>query len=440
MKIGFVSLGCAKNQLDTEVMLHELLEAGYEITPEETEADIIVINTCAFIESAKKEAIDNILDIAWLKENANLKGIVVTGCLPERYRDEVLKEFPEVDAVLGVGSIHHIVEAVRAVERGRRRYSSFDDRDSVALGGERVLTTPSFWTYLKIGEGCDNRCSYCAIPYIRGKYRSRPLEDLVAEAVELEKLGAVEINIIAQDITRYGIDLYGEYSLDKLLRELTKATERVYFRLLYCYPDKITDALVEEIGNNPRILRYIDIPLQHISGKILKDMNRHGGPEVIKAALAKLRTIPGMVIRTTFITGFPGETEEDFGELCRFVREEKFDRLGVFTYSQEEGTPAAELPDQIDEQTKQDRADIIMREQLEITEEKNRAALGSILRVLIEDFDPVSGAHFGRSYADAPEIDGKIYVKSPRRIAPGSLVDVKIDSFIDYDLCGEAVL
>lgn len=440
MKIGFVSLGCAKNQLDTEVMLHELLEAGYEITPEETEADIIVINTCAFIESAKKEAIDNILDIAWLKENANLKGIVVTGCLPERYRDEVLKEFPEVDAVLGVGSIHHIVEAVRAVERGRRRYSSFDDRDSVALGGERVLTTPSFWTYLKIGEGCDNRCSYCAIPYIRGKYRSRPLEDLVAEAVELEKLGAVEINIIAQDITRYGIDLYGEYSLDRLLRELTKATERAYFRLLYCYPDKITDALVEEIRNNPRILRYIDIPLQHISGKILKDMNRHGGPEVIKAALAKLRTIPGMVIRTTFITGFPGETEEDFGELCRFVREEKFDRLGVFTYSQEEGTPAAELPDQIDEQTKQDRADIIMREQLEITEEKNRAALGSILRVLIEDFDPVSGAHFGRSYADAPEIDGKIYVKSPRRIAPGSLVDVKIDSFIDYDLCGEAVL
>ena len=440
MKIGFVSLGCAKNQLDTEVMLHELLEAGYEITPEETEADIIVINTCAFIESAKKEAIDNILDIAWLKENAKLKGIVVTGCLPERYRDEVLKEFPEVDAVLGVGSIHHIVEAVRAVERGRRRYSSFDDRDTVALGGERVLTTPSFWTYLKIGEGCDNRCSYCAIPYIRGKYRSRPLEDLVAEAVELEKLGAVEINIIAQDITRYGIDLYGEYSLDRLLRELTKATERAYFRLLYCYPDKITDALVEEIRNNPRILRYIDIPLQHISGKILKDMNRHGGPEVIKAALAKLRTIPGMVIRTTFITGFPGETEEDFGELCRFVREEKFDRLGVFTYSQEEGTPAAELPDQIDEQTKQDRADIIMREQLEITEEKNRAALGSILRVLIEDFDPVSGAHFGRSYADAPEIDGKIYVKSPRRIAPGSLVDVKIDSFIDYDLCGEAVL
>ena len=440
MKIGFVSLGCAKNQLDTEVMLHELLEAGYEITPEETEADIIVINTCAFIESAKKEAIDNILDIAWLKENANLKGIVVTGCLPERYRDEVLKEFPEVDAVLGVGSIHHIVEAVKAVERGRRRYSSFDDRDSVALGGERVLTTPSFWTYLKIGEGCDNRCSYCAIPYIRGKYRSRPIEDLVAEAVELEKLGAVEINIIAQDITRYGIDLYGEYSLDRLLRELTAATERVYFRLLYCYPDKITDALVEEIRNNPRILRYIDIPLQHISGKILKDMNRHGGPEVIKAALAKLRTIPGMVIRTTFITGFPGETEEDFGELCRFVREEKFDRLGVFAYSQEEGTPAAELPGQIDEQTKQDRADIIMREQLEITEEKNRAALGSILRVLIEDFDPVSGAHFGRSYADAPEIDGKIYVKSPRRIAPGSLVDVKIDSFIDYDLCGEAVL
>ncbi|MCQ2427474.1 MAG: 30S ribosomal protein S12 methylthiotransferase RimO [Clostridia bacterium] len=440
MKIGFVSLGCPKNQLDTEVMLHELADAGYEITPDETEADIIVINTCAFIESAKKEAIDNILDVAWLKQNANLKGIIVTGCLPERYRDEVLKEFPEVDAILGVGSIHNITEAVKTVIRGRKRYSSFEEKDTVALGGDRILTTPVHWTYLKIGEGCDNRCAYCAIPYIRGKYRSRPIEELVAEARDLEKSGALEINIIAQDITRYGIDLYGEYSLARLLKELTKATEKPFFRLLYCYPDKITDELIEEIKNNPRVLKYIDLPLQHISDHMLKAMNRHGDSAMIKDRISKLREIPGMILRTTFITGFPGETEEDFEELCGFVAETKFDRLGVFPYSREEGTPAYDFPDQIDEQVKQDRADIIMSKQLEITDEKNRAMIGKTVRVLVEDFDPVSEAHFGRSYADAPEIDGKIYFKAKRRVAPGSMVDVKITEALDYDLCGTAVL
>lgn len=439
MKIGFISLGCPKNQLDTEVMLNELRVAGYEITPEETEADIIVINTCAFIEAAKRESIDNILDVAWLKKNHTLRGIIVTGCMTERYRDEVLREFPEVDAVLGVGSIHDIVDAVRSVERGERGFAAFGDRDTVALGGDRVLTTPQFWTYLKIGEGCDNRCTYCAIPYIRGKYRSRPMEDLCREAAELEALGAREITIIAQDITRYGIDLYGEYSLARLLRELCAATKSVYFRLLYCYPDKITDELVAELRDNPRVLKYIDIPLQHISDRVLRRMNRRGDSKMIREVLAKLRAeVPGIVIRTTFITGFPGETEEDFAELCRFVKEQKFDRLGVFPYSQEEGTPAAEFPDQIEEQVKQDRADMIMREQLEISEAHNRAMLGRTLRVLCEDFDPVSEMHFGRSYADAPEIDGKVYFRSRRRIAPGSFVDVKITEVLDYDLCGIA--
>ncbi len=441
MKIGFVSLGCPKNQLDTEVMLHELMEAGYEITPEETEADIIIINTCAFIESAKQEAIDNILDIAWLKKNAKLKGIIVTGCLTERYREQVLEEFPEVDGVLGVGSVHDIVEAVKTVERGRKRYSSFKDKDTVALGGERVLTTPNWWTYLKIGEGCDNRCAYCAIPYIRGKYRSRPIEDLVAEAKQLEELGALEINIIAQDITRYGIDLYGQYSLDKLLRELTKATKRPFFRLLYCYPDKITDGLIAEIRDNPRVLKYIDMPLQHITDRMLTAMNRHGDSAMIRDRIAALRReVPGIIIRTTFITGFPGETEEDFEELCKFVKETKFDRLGVFPYSREEGTPAADFPDQIDEQVKQDRADIIMQAQALISEQHNKAFIGRTLRVLVEDFDAVSESHFGRSYADAPEIDGKIYFKAKRRIVPGHIVDVKITEVLDYDLVGEAII
>ena len=440
MKIGFVSLGCPKNQLDTEVMLHELMEAGYEITPDETEADIIIINTCAFIESAKKEAIDNILDIAWLKENARLKGIVVTGCLPERYRDEILNEFPEVDAVLGVGSIHNIVEAVKTVARGRKRYSSFEDRDTVRLGGERVLTTPSFWTYLKIGEGCDNRCAYCAIPYIRGKYRSRPMEELVEEAKQLEALGAVEINIIAQDITRYGIDLYGKYSLAELLRQLTAATSKPYFRLLYCYPDKITDELIAEIRDNPRVLKYIDIPLQHINDRVLGSMNRHGDSALIKKVIADLRReVPDIVIRTTFITGFPGETEEEFEELCEFVKNTGFDRLGVFPYSAEEGTPAAEFPDQIDEQTKQDRADIIMRYQADISEMHNESKIGGIFEVLTEDFDAVSDSYFGRSYADAPEIDGKVYFTSKKRIAPGTVVKVKISEVLDYDLFGTAV-
>lgn len=441
MKIGFVSLGCPKNQLDTEVMLHELMEAGYEITPDETEADVVVINTCAFIESAKKEAIDNILDIAWLKENNGLRGIIVTGCLAERYRESVMQEMPEIDAVLGVGSIHDIVDAVRSIERGERGFASFKSADEVALGGDRVLTTPTFWTYLKIAEGCDNRCAYCAIPYIRGKFRSRPMEELVKEAKHLEALGAVEINIIAQDITRYGVDLYGKYSLAPLLRALTDATESVRFRLLYCYPDKVTDELIAEIRDNDRVIKYIDMPLQHISDRMLTAMNRHGDGAMIRTVIEKLRReIPDITIRTTFITGFPGESEEDFTELCEFVKETRFDRLGVFPYSREEGTPAYDLPDQIDEQVKQDRADIIMQAQLRISEEKNEAMVGKRIRVIVEDYDTVSKTHFGRSDADAPEIDGKVYFSAPYRISGGSTLFVEIKEVLDYDLFGVAVV
>ena len=446
MKVGFVSLGCPKNQLDTEVMLHEVAAAGYEITPEETEADVVIINTCGFIESAKKESIDNILDIAWLKKHRSLKAIVVTGCLAERYRESILDELPEVDAVLGVGSIHNIVEAIEAVtvkkkKGSKRKYTSFEDKETVRLGGDRILTTPEYMAYLKIAEGCDNRCAYCAIPSIRGKFRSRPMEELVAEAKQLEALGVRELCIVAQDITRYGLDIYGEYRLAQLLRKITEATSIPWIRLLYCYPDKVTDELIAEIRDNPRILKYIDLPIQHISDNMLTAMNRHGDRQMICDVIAKLRReIPDMVIRTTFIVGFPGETEEDFTELCEFVRETKFERAGVFTYSREEDTAAYDFENQIDEQIKQDRMDLLMREQLEINEENNRKMLGKTVTVLCEDYDPVSEVHFGRDAANAPEIDGKIYFRAEKRIAPGSFVKVKIREVVDYDLIGRAII
>ena len=450
MKIGFISLGCPKNQLDTEVMLHHVASAGHEITPDETEAEIVIINTCAFIESAKKEAIDNILDIAWLKKHNGLKGIIVTGCMAERYGRDILEEFPEVDAVLGVGSIHNIVEAIDSVAAtaGKKRkknepdcrYFSHEDKNTVKLGGDRVLTTPDYAAYLKISEGCDNRCTYCAIPDIRGHFRSRPMEELIAEAKDLDALGVRELTVVAQDTTRYGLDIYGEYSLAKLLRAITDATKIPWIRILYCYPDKITDELIAEMRDNDRILKYIDMPIQHISDKMLKAMNRHGDSALIKDAIARLRkAMPDIVIRTTFIVGFPGETEEDFNELCEFVQEAKFERAGAFAYSREEDTPAYDFDDQIDEQVKQDRVDIIMQEQMIISDNRNQSMVGKTITVLCEDFDPVSETHFGRSEADAPEIDGKVYFKSDKRIAPGSFVKVKVREVLDYDLVGRAI-
>ena len=437
MKIGFVSLGCPKNQLDTEVMLHELVMAGYELTADETEADVVIINTCGFIESAKKEAIDNILDIAWLKENRDLKGLIVTGCLAERYRNTILDEFPEVDAVLGVGSIHNIVEAVGKVLEGEK-YTSFEDKNCVRLGGDRVLTTPEYAAYLKIAEGCDNRCTYCAIPSIRGKFRSRPMENIIAEAKDLEALGVKELTLIAQDTTKYGQDLYGEYKLAELLHTLTEETSIPWFRILYCYPDKITDELIAEMRDNDRICKYIDLPMQHIADGVLKKMNRHGGSALIREVVAKLRhEIPDLVIRTTFIVGFPGETDEDFTELCEFVNEQRFEHVGVFTYSREEGTPAYKM-EQIDEQIKLDRYDIIMRDQLVINEENNEKKLGKVIKVLCEGYDPISEAYYGRSEFDAPDIDGKIYFTGEKGIPDGAFVDVEINEVIEYDLCGIA--
>ncbi len=442
VRVGFVSLGCPKNQLDTEVMLKELYDRGYEIVSEETEADVVIINTCAFIESAKKEAIDNIIDIGWLKENHTLRGIVVTGCLAERYRDSIFTELPEVDAVLGVGSIHSICEAVDKAARGER-FSEYKDKNEVELGGDRIITTPPYTAYIKIAEGCDNRCSYCAIPAIRGKFRSRPMQDIINEAKELSASGELkELCVVAQDTTRYGIDLYGEYSLARLLQRLCDETEIPWIRILYCYPDKITDELIEVIRDNDRIVKYIDIPIQHISDPVLRRMNRHGDSALIRSVFERLRAeIPSITLRTTAIVGFPGETKEDFEKLCEFVNEMKFDHFGAFTYSREEDTPAYDFDNQIDEQEKQDRLDIIMRRQLEINAELNEAKIGKILSVLVEEFDEVSQAYFGRSEADAPEIDGKVYFFAKRgSIEPGEIVKVKIREVCDYDLVGDIAL
>ena len=436
-KVGFVSLGCSKNLVDTEVMLYNLHAAGFEITPNEEEAEIIVVNTCGFIESAKRESIDNILDVAELKTWGKCRHIIATGCLVERYREQVWEQMPEIDAILGVGSLFDIAEACSAVMRGEK-YSSFRDKETSKLGGDRIITTEPHTAYLKIAEGCDNLCTYCAIPMIRGKLRSRAIEDIVAEARDLEAMGVKEINLIAQDTTRYGLDLYGEYALARLVRALTDETSIPWIRLLYCYPDKITDELIYELKNNPRLVKYMDIPIQHISDKVLERMNRHGNGEVIRSAVKRLRDgVPGIVLRTTAMVGFPGESEEDFCELCEFVKEAKFDRFGAFTFSAEEGTPAAEMDGEIDEQTKQDRYDVLMQTQLTVAEEKSAERVGSTLTVLCDGYDTVAEIYYGRSYADAPDVDGRVYFKSKKRVAAGDFVEVYVTEALDYDLIGE---
>ena len=438
-KVGFISLGCSKNLVDTEVMLKNLYDAGFEITPDETEAEIVVVNTCGFIESAKQESIDNILDIAWLKEHGKCKHIIATGCLVERYREEVMNELPEVDALIGVGSLCDIAEACAAVMRGEK-YTSFRDKNTSKLGGERILTTADHTAYLKIGEGCDNRCTYCAIPLIRGSFRSRTIEDIVKEAKDLESLGVKEVNLIAQDTTRYGLDIYGKYSLAELVRAICRETQIPWIRLLYCYPDKITDDLIEELKNNTRLVKYMDIPIQHIADPVLARMNRHGGTSLIKETVKNLRErVPGIVLRTTAMVGFPGETEEDFVELCEFVKEARFDRFGAFTFSAEEGTAAAEMEDQIDEQVKQDRYDTLMQTQLTVSEELSADKIGQTLTVLCDGYDTVAEIHYGRSYADAPDVDGRVYFKSPKRIATGTFCEVKITEALDYDVVGEII-
>ncbi len=437
--VGMVSLGCPKNQVDAELMLAKLAQAGFEITDSPYEANVVIINTCGFIDAAKQEAIDNILEMAEYKKQGYVDAIVVTGCLAERYKDEVIEQMPEIDAIVGIGGNADIVDVCLKALEGEK-YAEFPSKYCLPLNGERMLTTPSYWAYLKIAEGCSNCCTYCAIPSIRGRYRSREMEDILAEARSLAENGAKELVIIAQDTTKYGNDLYGELKLPELLRKLSYIDGIEWLRLLYCYPDSITDELLDEMRNNDKVCKYVDLPLQHADENVLKRMNRTGNKQELLELIKKIRDrVPGVIIRTTFITGFPGETDDEFTTLSEFVKEAEFDRLGCFAYSAEEGTKAAEMPDQIDEQTKIDRGDIIMQQQFEIFSRKQDERIGKTYKVLVEGYDSYTDAYCGRSYMDAPDIDSCVYFTSSVPLENGEFVEVRIINTKEYDLLGECV-
>ena len=439
--VGMVSLGCAKNQVDGEVLMASLKNAGFLTVDDAALADIAIVNTCGFIESAKRESIEEILELAALKKEGKIKKLVITGCLSERYQKEMHQELPEADAVLGIGANGDIAPLLTKMMEENTYVESFPDKSRMPLCGDRELTTPSYFAYVKIAEGCDNRCSYCAIPLIRGGYRSRTMESIEAECKSLVANGAKELVLIAQDTSRYGIDLYGEYSLAKLMARLCRIDGLRWLRVLYCYPDSITDELLDTMAREEKIVKYIDLPLQHASGPILKAMNRRGDRQSLTALMNKIRErVPGVVLRTTLITGFPGETEEDFTELAEFVKDVKFQRLGCFAYSQEEGTPAAELPGQLDEEVKAHRAELIMDRQMEIMERQGMELIGKTLEVLVEGYDRYAECWFGRSWRDAPDVDGKIFFTTGgKRPRLGSFVQVMVEDCMDCDLTGRLV-
>ena len=436
-KVALVSLGCPKNQVDAEQMLYLLKNAGFTIGAEESEADAIIINTCGFIEDAKREAIENILEAAAYKTQGNCKALIVTGCLSERYKDDISGELPEVDAVVGLGSHDNIAEIVKTAIEGKKA-NYYGEKTALCLNTPRILGGYPFSAYIKIADGCNNCCTYCAIPLIRGQMRSRKIEDIVAEAKTLAENGVKELIVVAQDTTAYGEDIYGERKLPELLHELCKIEGLHWIRTLYTYPEKITDELIKTVKTESKLVKYFDMPLQHINGEILKKMNRRGNKASITAVIEKIRKeIPDCTLRTTLITGFPGETDGQFTELHEFVRDIGFDRLGCFAYSPEEDTVAAGMPDQIDEQTKIDRAELIMETQNTVSLRKNEEKIGKTYEVLIEGYDDYIRCYFGRSTADAPEIDGKIFFMTDRPLCLGDFVKVKINDCMDYDLLGE---
>lgn len=437
-KIGMISLGCPKNQVDAEHMLALMDAEGWEIVDYVDGCDAVIVNTCGFIDDAKKEAIENILDMVELKKEGVISKIIVTGCLAQRYKDEIVKEIPEVDAVIGIGANGDIIKTVEEVMSGVDTIENYPPQCELPLEGQRILTTPQYWEYLKIGEGCSNRCTYCTIPSIRGNMRSRSMENVIDEAKQLAESGVKELILIAQDTTSYGLDLYGELKLPELLNELCKIDSIEWIRLLYCYPDRITDELIETMKNQEKVVNYIDLPLQHADDKILKAMNRRGDQALIRNVISKLRTeIPDVVIRTTFIVGFPGEGEEEFETLAEFVNEIEFDRLGVFTFSPQEGTPAFDMEDQVDEDIKTRRGEVIMQDQYSIMEEKNNEKIGKTYKVVVEDYDGYSDSYTGRTYMDAPEIDGLVKFTSHKDLDIGDFVNVEIFDVEDYDLIGE---
>lgn len=436
-KVGMISLGCPKNQVDGEIMLQKLNMGGFETAQSIEDSDVMIINTCGFIEDAKREAIETILEVAEYKTAGLISAIVVTGCLAERYQDEILKEIPEVDAVIGIGADRDIVKVCQKALVGVRS-SFYPDKKYLLLEGDRMLSTPPHWAYLKISDGCDNRCSYCAIPGIRGGYIERSLESILDEAEQLAEKGVKELIIVAQDTTKYGVQLYGEQKLAELLRRLVKIDGIVWIRLYYCYPDRVSDELIDVIANEEKICSYIDIPLQHCNKDILRSMNRNGSYDSLRDLLFKMKErIPGLSLRTTFMVGFPGETEEQFEELCRFVKEIKFDKMGCFAFSREEDTPAYDFDNQIDDDVKKRRAEVLMDIQYSITQNANKERVGNVYKTVIDE--KTDNGYLGRSYLDSPEIDSAIIISSDCKHETGDFIDVKITDYDGYDLIGEEI-
>lgn len=438
-RIGMISLGCPKNQVDAERMLAQLDKNGFEIADCYDGVDAVIINTCGFIDAAKQEAIENILEMAQLKEEGLVKKIIVTGCLAQRYKEEILKEIPETDAIIGIGANGNIADIAKKVIEGEKIFE-MPSNSELPLVGERLLTTPEHWAYLKIADGCSNRCTYCAIPSIRGDFRSVEFETLIEEAKALAAAGTKELILIAQDTTSYGIDLYGKLRLPELLNSLCEIDGIEWIRMLYCYPDKITDELIETMARQPKVLHYIDLPLQHADDGILKAMNRRGDSAHIRSVISKIReAMPDAVIRTTFIVGFPGEGEKEFENLAEFVNEIEFDRLGCFSFSPQEGTPAYDFENQVEEDVKLRRGEIIMQDQLEIVTVKNHERIGKTYRVIVEDYDGYSDSYSGRTYMDAPEIDGTISFTTDNHYEIGEFAEVEIIGMNDYDLIGKDI-
>ncbi len=440
MKILFTSLGCDKNLVDSEMMLGQLSERGYSFTDDETQADIVVVNTCCFIKDAKEESIETILEMAQLRKNGDIKALIVTGCLAQRYQEEIQKEIPEVDAILGISDIDRIVQAIDEILKNEKKNHISDCNSAPVYGKKRIVTTGGHYAYMKIAEGCDKHCTYCIIPKVRGNFRSIPMESLLQEARTLAEDGVRELILVAQETTLYGVDLYGKKTLPTLLEKLCEIEELKWIRLLYCYPEEITDELIDMIKKQPKICHYLDIPIQHASDSILKRMGRRTSEEDLRNIVEKLRReIPDICLRTTLITGFPGESQEDHETLYRFVNEMEFDRLGVFTYSPEENTPAASMPDQIEEDIKEQRRDELMELQQAIAFEKAEKMVGKRLETVVEGYLPEDDVYVARSYMDAPGVDGYIFVYADRQLLSGDYIDVEVIDSREYDLIGKEV-
>ena len=436
VSVGFISLGCPKNQVDTELMLEKLVDAGYNIETDAGKCDVVIINTCGFISDAKRESIEAILDVASLREGGNKPYIVVTGCMSERYKSEIKDSMPETDAVLGLGANGDIVKVVDKVANGEK-LESYPDKLNLPLTGERILTTPSYWAYLKISEGCSNNCAFCAIPKIRGKYRSRKMEDILEEANRLADSGVKELILIAQDTSMYGRDIYGGFKLPELLRNLGKIDGIKWIRFLYCYPERINSELLKTMAEEPKVCKYLDIPLQHADGNVLASMNRPGDRKTFEDLIFKIReAVPEMNIRTTLMTGFPGETDEQFEELAEFVKNTGFDNMGCFAYSPEEDTAAASMENQVDEDVKLHRQELIMELQYGVVEKKNDARLGKVTSVIIDGYSEEHEMYVGRTQWQVPEIDPVVFIEYDEPLSAGDFVTVEIIDYEGYDLLG----